>query len=90
MATRTSAAGILHHASENAFVDFWGRLQKEKQAKRDDEMSPALHGEDEADDDEETTVSLLDMASQLDIQAMESVLKVCVTATTHSLTITGG
>ena len=75
---------------ENAFVDFWGRLQKEKQAKRDDEMSPALHGEDEADDDEETTVSLLDMASQLDIQAMESVLKVCVTATTHSLTITGG
>ena len=50
---------------ENAFVDFWGRLQK-----RDKSEADTID-----EDDEGTMVSLLDMASQLDIQAMESVLK---------------
>ena len=53
---------------ENAFVDFWGRLQK-----RDKGEADTVEADDE--DDEGTMVSLLDMASQLDIQAMESVLK---------------
>lgn len=58
---------------ENAFVDFWGRLQKEKQMHGDEKPEPMM-GEEEGDD-EEATVSILDMASQLDVQAMESVLK---------------
>lgn len=56
---------------ENAFLDFWGRLRKER-ADPDADKQPAQEDEDEDD----MTVPLLTMATQLDLDAMESVLKV--------------
>lgn len=63
---------------ENAFVDFWGRLRKEGEGKDNaPSTSASAPAAEDEDDEDDMTVSLLDMASQLDLQAMESVLKVC-------------
>lgn len=53
---------------ENAFVDFWGRL---RQAREGVSAPVALN-----DDDDDATVSIYEMASQVDLDAMEKVLQV--------------
>lgn len=58
-----------HMLDENAFVDFWGRLRQAG----DEARAPVALQEDE---DEDATVSIYDMASQVDLDAMESVLRV--------------
>ena len=65
--------GVVNATTEHAPVDAWGP----------DFLGPGfeartlelLPDDEDDEDDEGTMVSLLDMASQLDIQAMESVLK---------------
>jgi len=59
--------------NENAFVDFWGRMRKEKEQHGEEQLEVP---KDEEADEDDATDSLLDMASQLDLQAIESVLRV--------------
>lgn len=56
---------------ENAFVDFWGRL---RQAGGPRDAPTTIGDGDEEEDD--ATASLWEMASQVDLDAMESVLQV--------------
>ncbi|WFD30738.1 hypothetical protein MSPP1_001762 [Malassezia sp. CBS 17886] len=58
---------------ENAFVDFWGRMRKEKEQQRGEGDMAAPAPEDQ--DEDEAGVSVLDMASQLDLREIESVLQ---------------
>lgn len=56
---------------ENAFVDFWGRLRKQKEQQA--EPTTAVPEDEEADPD---GVSMLDMATNVDLAEMEAVLRV--------------
>lgn len=58
---------------ENAFVDFWGRLRKEKEQHGDVPSDTAVPEDEDVDPE---GVSVLDMASHVDLAEMEAVLKV--------------
>lgn len=68
-------SGWLPLTKENAFVDFWGRLRKEKERHTDTSNKRVGIGEKDEPEEEET-VSVLDMASRVDLGEIESVLKV--------------
>ncbi|WFD41431.1 hypothetical protein MPSI1_000058 [Malassezia psittaci] len=57
---------------ENAFVDFWGRLQKEKEQHAKDADDIRIAEDDDMDPEEK---SIYDMASHVDISEMEAVLR---------------
>ncbi|WFC97350.1 hypothetical protein MYAM1_000060 [Malassezia yamatoensis] len=57
---------------ENAFVDFWGRLQKEKEQHAKDLDDIRIAEDDDMDPEEK---SIYDMASHVDITEMEAVLR---------------
>ncbi|PKI84309.1 hypothetical protein MVES_001534 [Malassezia vespertilionis] len=58
---------------ENAFVTFWGGLRKEKEQHTEQPSGAEPIPEDEEADEE--AVSVLDMASNVDLREMESVLR---------------
>lgn len=60
--------------NENAFVDFWGRLRKEREHQENSTVNTNVQPEDE--DEGETGATILDMASNVELKEIESVLQV--------------
>lgn len=57
---------------ENAFVDFWGRLRKERERQENTNINTDVKAEDE----DETGATILEMASAIELKEIESVLQV--------------
>ena len=60
--------------NENAFVDFWGRLRKEREHQENSTVNTNIQPEDE--DESENGAKILDMASNVELKEIESVLQV--------------
>ncbi|WFD04345.1 hypothetical protein MOBT1_003052 [Malassezia obtusa] len=65
-------AEFVEMLKENAFVDFWGRLRKEKEQHAHAPEDMQIKEDDDIDPE---GVSVFDMASHVDLAEMESVLK---------------
>ncbi|PWN50593.1 hypothetical protein IE53DRAFT_368777 [Violaceomyces palustris] len=55
---------------ENSFIDFWGRMKKEKSKAEDADKE-----EEEEDEDEEEEVDLIEMARKVDLEDITSILR---------------
>ncbi|WFD35963.1 hypothetical protein MCUN1_002834 [Malassezia cuniculi] len=60
--------------NENAFVDFWGRLRKERERQESCTVNTDVKADDE--DEDQAGASILDMASAIELKEIESVLRV--------------